>query len=509
MTFAGQSKGISNLFRLLKKMTRQDLPAPEMVPERNYLVITECYSPYAVGGAEVSLALTLGASRESADMLVVNVLGRAPDVTRQRVGGIEVIALPAQAKWPYHRLSATERARIKTELPKVLAWPLFAFHALLYLFSGRLDQIAARWLMLLTHALRIRHNGPFAPVDEEHTGYWSLAIRRIFTASGATAIHGDNLLGVMLAETAGNSETHRIGVVRDNRFLCARRDQQTRIGSGACVTCHAQCHEGAGLADARLRQIARHIGRQRRHALRSCDDVVVTSRYLQRQVEGFGAMPTVTRIANPGSDRPSSLVRAPAEAWAGTNIVVVGQICDNKGQEALAAQLPEMIRRIPDVRLHFAGRGDAARDRMVEAAGPHAHRLRFHGYLDRDAIRALYERCQIAALPTLWPEPFGRIPLEAGLCRRPVVAFDVGGLSEQIVHGVTGYVVAPGDYDGFIAALAVLAKDPALRERLGAAGARHIANRYDLAATTRAYEALWHDDRRRAAQGARGQVALG
>lgn len=480
-----------------------------MVPERNYLVITECYSPYSVGGAEVSLALTLGASRESGDMLVVNVLGRAPHVTRQRVGGIEVMALPAQAKWPYHRLSATERDRIKTELPKPVGWLLFAFHALLYLFSGRLDQIAARWLILLTQALRIRHNGPFAPFDAEQTGYWALATRRIFKASGATAIHGDNLLGVMLAETAGGSATHRIGVVRDNRFLCARRDQQTRIGEAVCVACRADCHEGTRPADRRLRLIARHIGWQRRHALRSCDDVVVTSRYLERQINGFGSMPPVTRIANPASDRPVSLMPSKSEEWPGTNVVVVGQICDNKGQEALAAHLPELIRRIPDLRLHFAGRGDAARDRMIAAAGAHADRLRFHGYLDRDAVRALYQRCQVVALPTLWPEPFGRIPLEAGLCRRPVVAFDVGGLSEQIVHGVTGYVVAAGDYDGFLAALSVLAKDPALRDRLGTAGARHIATRYDLAAATRAYEALWHDDRRRAGQGAPRQVAIG
>jgi hypothetical protein len=508
MSGAGQSEDISNLFRLLRKMTRQDLPPPAMVPERDYLVLSECYSPRSVGGAEVSLALTLGASTRSADMLIVNILGGEARPTRQRVGGIEVIALPAQAKWPYHRLSAEERVRIKQGLPKAVGALLLAFHALLYLFSGGPDAIAARWLVLATHALRIKQNGPFAPFDTEQTGYWAIAVRRILKLSGATTIHADNLLGVMLAEGAGGPSTHRIGVVRDNRFLCPRRDQQTRIGDTACVTCGASCHEGASLADARLRLIARHIGRQRRRALRSCDDVVVTSRYLERQVTGFGAMPAVTRIPNPGSDRPPGLASAGSDPWSGTNIVVVGQISGNKGQEALAAELPELIRRIPDVRLHFAGRGDAARDRMITAAGRHADRLRFHGYLDRDAVRTLYQRCQIAALPTLWPEPFGRIPLEAGLCRRPVVAFDVGGLSEQIVHGVTGYVMAPGDYDGFLAALEALARDPALRERLGAAGARHIASRYDLATTARAYEALWRDDRR-AARSGRRQMATG
>ena len=447
--------------------------------------------------------MTLGASSEASDMLIVNVLGREPQMTRQRVGGIEVIALPEQAKWPYHRLSAAERVRIKNELPRPVACLVFLFHALLYLFSGNPGAIAARWLVLVTHFLRVRGNGPFAPFDTEQTGYWALATRRILRASGATTIHGDNLLGILLAERVGGSAIHRVGVVRDNRFLCARRDQQTRVGGTACVTCSADCHAGTRLADARLRLIARHIGRQRRRALRRCDDLVATSRYLERQITGLGAMPPVTRIANPGSDRPAGLAQAASEPWPGTNIVLVGQINDNKGQEALAAHLPELIRRIPDVRLHFAGRGDAARDRMIARAGADADRLCFHGYLDRDAIRALYQRCQIAALPTRWPEPFGRVPLEAGLSRRPVVAFDVGGLAEQIVQGVTGHVVRAGDYDGFIAALAALAQNPALCERMGAAGARHIASRYDLATAARAYEALWRDEGRRAAEGRR------
>jgi glycosyltransferase involved in cell wall biosynthesis len=422
-------------------------------------------------------------------MLVVNVLGRSPQIARHRVDGIEVMALPPQAKWPYHRLSVGERSRLKAELPR-LAWAIFIFHALLYFFSGRPEQIAARWLMLATLPLRSRERGAFPQLDTEETGYWSLAVRRILKASGATTIHADNLLAIQLCPPAGSTPARRIGVVRDNRFLCVRLDQQTRIGDVICRSCRAECHTGTAPRDRRLRWIARHVGQQRRLALRRLDDVVVTSRYLERQIASLGSMPPVTRIANPaGSAR--RIAEAPAAEWDGVNILMIGQINDNKGQEALAARLPELIRRIPDVRLHFAGRGDAARERMIAAAGLYADRLQFHGYVEPDAVHALYQRCQIVALPTRWPEPFGRVPLEAGLGRRPVVAFDVGGLAEQIVHGETGLVVAAGDYGGFVEALVALAKDPARRERLGAAGERRAASRYGLTETVRAYEALW------------------
>ncbi|BCP54540.1 hypothetical protein K32_31570 [Kaistia sp. 32K] len=466
------------------------MPSPGDVPARDYLVVSECYPPNSVGGAELSLASTLSASRVAADILVVNILGRAPQVTQHRVDGIPVIELPPQAKWPYHRLSEAERARIQAELPKPIGWLLFAFHALAYLLSGRLDRVVARFLMLATLPFRVRRNGPFAPFDTEDTGYWSLALRRILAASGASTVHGDNLLGILLTQAAGGAAARRVGVVRDNRFLCVRRDQQTRMGGKVCVACHAECHTGTRFADRRLRRIARHIGWMRRRALRGFDEVVVTSRYLERQIRSLGAMPPLTRIANPAGDASGRDTPAVPE-WDGTNIFIVGQIHDNKGQEALVAWLPELIRRIPDVKLHFAGRGDAARDRMIAAAGAEAGRLRFHGYVSRDDIRALYQSCQIAALPTRWPEPFGRVPLEAGIERKPVIAFGVGGLPEQIVHGVTGLVVPAGDYAGFVDALAKLAADPSLRERLGAAAARHVAARYDRNETARAYEALW------------------
>jgi glycosyltransferase involved in cell wall biosynthesis len=84
--------------------------------------------------------------------------------------------------------------------------------------------------------------------------------------------------------------------------------------------------------------------------------------------------------------------------------------------------------------------------------------------------------------------------IEAMGCGLPVVATDVGAVSEEVEEGVTGYVVPPLDVAAIGSALARLVDDAALRERLGAAGReralrlfapeRVVANRlraYDLA----------------------------
>ena len=51
----------------------------------------------------------------------------------------------------------------------------------------------------------------------------------------------------------------------------------------------------------------------------------------------------------------------------------------------------------------------------------------------------------VVVMPSVTPEPFGRVAIEAQAMGRPVVAFDHGGTSESIVHGKTGWLAVPND----------------------------------------------------------------
>lgn len=79
-------------------------------------------------------------------------------------------------------------------------------------------------------------------------------------------------------------------------------------------------------------------------------------------------------------------------------------------------------------------------------------------------------------------EPAGcpNASLEAMSAGLPVVATDVGGISEQVVEGVTGRVVPPGDPGALADALVHLARDAAARARLGEAGRQRIHERFRL-----------------------------
>ncbi len=75
-------------------------------------------------------------------------------------------------------------------------------------------------------------------------------------------------------------------------------------------------------------------------------------------------------------------------------------------------------------------------------------------------------------------EGFPNVILEAMAAARPVVATRVGGVPELVRDGVTGFLIEPGDVDGFARAVGALLDDPALAERMGRAGRETVERQY-------------------------------
>jgi glycosyltransferase involved in cell wall biosynthesis len=104
-------------------------------------------------------------------------------------------------------------------------------------------------------------------------------------------------------------------------------------------------------------------------------------------------------------------------------------------------------------------------------------------------IEAL-RRSLFSVAPSLLPESFGIVALEAAAAGKPAVVSDIGGLGDIVVDGETGFLVRPGDRDGLRAALRGLCGDPALRERMGAA-ARERAKVFSAEAIVPEFEAAY------------------
>jgi glycosyltransferase involved in cell wall biosynthesis len=110
----------------------------------------------------------------------------------------------------------------------------------------------------------------------------------------------------------------------------------------------------------------------------------------------------------------------------------------------------------------------------------------------RQEVLRAWGHCLAAVVPSVWPEPFGVVALEAMAAGKPVVASAVGGLSEVVADGTTGIHVPPGDVSALRDALERIVADGPLRARLGAAG-RERARAYSLDAGVKAWEQVYSD----------------
>ncbi len=152
-------------------------------------------------------------------------------------------------------------------------------------------------------------------------------------------------------------------------------------------------------------------------------------------------------------------------------LLSVGRIDDRKGIHIAV----EALARLPaEATLDVVGRGDEAyladlRDR-VRALGLDG-RVRFD-VTERAALRDLYVDADVLVFPTIWPEPFGLVPVEAMACRTPVVATGTGGSGEFLVGEVNCLRIPPEDPAALAAAVERLARDPVLRTRLIESGAK-------------------------------------
>ncbi|MEM7671101.1 MAG: glycosyltransferase family 4 protein, partial [Pseudomonadota bacterium] len=327
--------------------------------------------------------------------------------------------------------------------------------------------------------------------------YRRRAVRRVLRSVRPQRVLLDNYRSILLAPSVrhGAPRAEVIALVRDNRFTCTRHDQSQRIGGATCSSCRFDCAPLDAARHARWHR--RHLmlsAAHRRRCLSDADRVIVTSAYLEDGIRRALPDAGVVRIPNPGGDldEVAAHIRGVAE-WPGQNLLIVGMLNENKGQLQFLNEAVDWLKADRRRRVHLAGRGDRIAARIRETAAMHgtADQIHLHGYLDRADLFRLARQCQVIVAPTVWPEPFGRVPLEAGLARRPIVAFARGGLRETILDNETGFLVAPGDYATLLDRVDQLLADPALAQRLGARAYAHIATLYSVDRVGEAFARLF------------------
>ena len=236
-----------------------------------------------------------------------------------------------------------------------------------------------------------------------------------------------------------------------------------------------------------------HTPAERARLLARLDGVIAVSDWVRgRLLDGIAAPPAIPVELVPNCIDLAALPPGLPAAERAPVILFAGRTIVEKGADlfvgACAAALPDLP-GWQAVMLGARGHNPAADAVGYAAAGPTPEQagVQMLGYQPHPAVLEWMGRAAIVLMPSRWAEPFGLTALEALAMGAALICSRRGGLGEVV--GDAAVSIDPDDPAGIAQALRALARDPARRAELAAAGQARAA-RFSLAAAGQALEAM-------------------
>lgn len=252
---------------------------------------------------------------------------------------------------------------------------------------------------------------------------------------------------------------------------------------------YALCTYGTDLLWMREKRVERAVARR---IIDAAGVLVAISTFTKDLVVSLGVDPGRVVIVNPPLDLaewPDGVETGDVEQrfdLRGKRVLLTAaRLVKRKGHAQVIQVLSELRERYPDLVYVMTGEG-TYRQVLVEAVRRWSveDRVRMVGSVPRADLRQLYYRTDVYISPSQEDhgdiEGFGIALIEAGACRKPVIAGRIGGVADAVIDGETGFLVDPLDTEALKRTLIVLLDDPALRARMGQAGRRRVEHEFGL-----------------------------
>lgn len=246
--------------------------------------------------------------------------------------------------------------------------------------------------------------------------------------------------------------------------------------SAACLACYYPLHCGGWSPFYMWRGFCRQ--KQRFGLLQSYKRVVVASRHMQDEYRRHN-LPEA-RIALVSPTTAKKFDTHPHQRTGNDTLLFAGRITREKGLAILLDAMQIAQRRLArQITLNVAGDGTEL-SRTQRKAKKLQLNTSFLGWLGTAQMEQAMRDANLLVVPSIWPEPFGLVGVEAAGRSLPAVAFDVGGISDWLIDGKTGLLAKyPPSADGLADVIVRALEDPNGLQKLGE-GAWYNAARFSL-----------------------------
>jgi glycogen(starch) synthase len=172
-------------------------------------------------------------------------------------------------------------------------------------------------------------------------------------------------------------------------------------------------------------------------------------------------------------------------------LLCLGRLDPIKGFDIALTAFGSVVARFPKARLVIAG--DGAQRAALEQYASQLNlqgSVDFVGWVPPDDVPALMNRSTVVVIPSR-NEGLPNVAKEAALMRRPIVATNVGGIPEAVVHGQSGLLVDKDDADALAKAITFLLEHPKAAAKMGSFGRSYTEQVFSLERYIDAYDTLY------------------
>ena len=161
-------------------------------------------------------------------------------------------------------------------------------------------------------------------------------------------------------------------------------------------------------------------------------------------------------------------------------VLCISRMDPRKGQEYLIKAMESVHAKHQDVTCVFIGNGSMTKKlmgrsgrledlkKLAESLGL-TDKVKFLGKVGQEDLLAGYDACDMVVLPSV-NEGFGLVLSEAMCFGKPLIGSNIGGIPEQIVDGVNGYLFKPMDHEELSQYILSLIEHPEVGKQMGAIG---------------------------------------
>jgi glycosyltransferase involved in cell wall biosynthesis len=171
--------------------------------------------------------------------------------------------------------------------------------------------------------------------------------------------------------------------------------------------------------------------------------VLVASTHMYAEFSRHGIRPEILHVVRLPLTEPQGSL-SPRPKLPGGRLLFAGRLTDVKGVDYLIRAMAEAEAKLGrKLTLRVAGAG-AEQPKLQELAHRMQATVEFCGWVDGSRKMELMREADLLVVPSLWPEPFGLVGIEAGSVGLPAAGFASGGITDWLIPGQTGEL-APAD----------------------------------------------------------------